>query len=211
MSDVLNVQVREARGSAAARRLRRDGKLPAILYGHGEQNVALAVDAHELDSVIRHGGRLVNLKGGLSETALIRDVQWDAFGAHVLHLDLTRVSAQESVEVTVPVELRGEAIGAKQGGMIEHLIHDISVECSASAIPERISVNINDLDVGNSITVADIEVPPRVTILIPEDTTLVQCVAAGVEVEEEEAMEAEAGAEPEVIGRKAEDSEEGGD
>jgi large subunit ribosomal protein L25 len=189
--------------------MRRDGKLPAILYGHGRENVALAVDAHELDSVIRHGGKLVDLKGGLSETALIRDVQWDAFGTHVLHLDLTRVSAQERVELTVPVELRGEAAGANLGGIIEHLVHDLNVECSASAIPERITIRINDLGVGQSISVADIEPPDGVTILTPEETVLVHCVAAAVEVEEEEVPAGEVGAEPEVIGRKAEDSEEG--
>jgi large subunit ribosomal protein L25 len=210
MSDVLNVQVREARGSSAARRLRRDGKLPAILYGHGEENVSLTVDSHELDAVIRHGGKLVNLKGGLAETALIRDVQWDAMGTHVLHLDLARVSAQERVEVTVPIELRGEALGSKQGGIVEQLMHDVNVECSASEIPERISVNINDLDVGQSISIADIEVPKGVTLLAPEETSLVHCVAVGVEAEEEEALEGETGAEPEVIGRKAEESEEEG-
>jgi large subunit ribosomal protein L25 len=189
--------------------MRRDGKLPAILYGHGRENVALTVDAHELDSVIRHGGKLVDLSGGLSETALIRDVQWDAFGTHVLHLDLTRVSAQERVELTVPVELRGEAAGAKLGGIIEHLVHDLTVECSASAIPERISVRINDLEVGQSISIADIEPPEGVTILTPEETVLVHCVAAAVEAEEEEVPAGEAGAEPEVIGRKPEDAEEG--
>ena len=159
---------------------------------------------------MRHGGKLVNLKGGLAETALIRDVQWDALGAHVLHLDLARVSAQERVEVTVPIELRGEALGSKQGGIVEQLMHDVNVECSASTIPERISVNINDLDVGQAISIADIEVPDGVTLLAPQEASLVHCVAVGVEAEEEEALEAETGAEPEVIGRKAEESEEEG-
>ena len=191
--------------------MRRDGKFPGILCGPGRENVALAIDAHELDSVIRHGGKLVDLKGGLSETALIRDVQWDAFGTHVLHLDLARVSAQERVELTVPVELRGEAAGANLGGIVEHLVHDLNVECSASAIPERITIRINDLGVGQSISVADIEAPEGVTILTPEETVLVHCVAAAVEAEEEEGLAGEVGAEPEVIGRKAEDSEEGED
>ncbi len=210
MTDVLNVAVRDTKGTSAARRLRRDGKLPAVLYGHGEENVSLSVNAHELDAVIRHGGKLVDLQGGVAQTALIREVQWDAFGTQVLHLDLTRVSAQESVELSVPIEIRGEAAGVKQGGIIEQMVHDVTVECPASAIPERISIRINDLDVGQSITVGDIELPESVTILNPAETTVVQCVAAAVEEEEEEAGASEVGAEPEVIGRKPEDSEDEG-
>jgi large subunit ribosomal protein L25 len=209
MTDVLNVAVRDEKGTSAARRLRRDGKLPAVLYGHGEENVSLAVDAHELDAVIRHGGKLVDLHGGVTQTALIREVQWDAFGTQVLHLDFTRVSAQERVEMSVPVELRGEAEGLKQGGIVEQLVHDLTVECPAAAIPERISIRIADLGVGQSITVADIELPENVTIVNAAETAVVHCVAAAVEPEEEEAAASEAGAEPEVIGRKAEESEEG--
>ncbi len=208
MTDVLNVAVRETMGTSAARKLRRQGGLPAILYGHGEANVNLAVNAHELDAVIRHGGKLVNLAGGVSDTALIREVQWDAFGVSVLHLDLTRVSAKERVELSIGVELRGDAIGLNQGGMIEHMVYELDVECPASAIPDRFSISVKDLDVGQSITVADVEVPEGVTIMTPPETVVVQCVKVILEEEEEEEEGVAAdGSEPEIIGRKAEDEE----
>ena len=99
----------------------------------------LSVPTAEVEAAIRHGGKLVDLRGGVSEKALIRSVQWDAYRRHVLHLDLNRVSVAESVAVTVPLELRGEAPGSKQGGIIDHHLFDVEIECPAGEIPERLS------------------------------------------------------------------------
>ena len=99
MADTLNVTKRQQQGSANCRRLRRAGQIPANLYGHGQENVNLALATDDLMGVLRHGGRMVQLAGDVSESALIREVQWDAFGSEVLHVDLTRVSAGELVEV----------------------------------------------------------------------------------------------------------------
>ena len=92
MAETLNVKVRETRGKRNARRERRTGTIPAILYGHGEANHSLLIAADEMASVVRHGGRIVELKGAVNEKALIRALQWDTFGIEVLHVDLTRVS-----------------------------------------------------------------------------------------------------------------------
>ena len=151
MAVILNPTKREELGTSRARRLRRAGQIPAVLYGHGEANVNLAVPAGDILQAIRHGDKLVEIRGAANESALIREVQWDAFGTEVLHLDLTRVSADESVEVTVTVDLRGEAPGTKQGGVIEHVTHEITLVCPAAAIPDRLEISINALGCGASI------------------------------------------------------------
>ena len=107
MRAVLNAAVRTEVGSNAVKQVRKAGRIPAVLYGHGEQNVNLSLAGDEVHALIRHGSKLVDLKGDVADTALIRDVQWSTFGTDVLHVDLARVSADERVHVTVPVEVKG--------------------------------------------------------------------------------------------------------
>jgi large subunit ribosomal protein L25 len=204
MAEVLHVTLRDQRGKRRTRRLRESGQTPAVLYGHGEANLSLAVPSAELAAAVRHGSRLVDLKGAVNDKAFIREMQWDTYGVHVLHLDLTRVSEHERVKVQVAVELRGEAPGVKEGGVIDHVIHEVQIECPVTAIPERLQVSISGLNKGSSLSVADIHAPPGVKILTPGDLLVVQCVEP-VE-EEEEAPLAEA-VEPEVIGRKPSEEE----
>jgi large subunit ribosomal protein L25 len=206
MAEVLNVEVRKDAGSRHAKRLRNSGSIPAVLYGHGEQTVSLAVSREQFSTALRHGSRLVDLKGGVNESALIRDLQWDTFGTGVLHIDFARVSADERIEVTVPVELRGQAPGVRQGGVVQHLVHEIEIECLATAIPEKIQLNVNHLELGGSVTVGQLELPSGVKLVSDPEAIAVQCVEPAVE--EETAAGATEGAEPEIIGRKAEAEEE---
>ena len=118
MRESLQVTVRKQLGSRQTRKLRASGQIPAILYGHKEANVSLQVPTDQVFAVVRHGGRLVDLKGDVTETALIRQVQWDAYGVEVLHLDLSRVSPDETVEVLLPIQLKGSAPGSREGGVI---------------------------------------------------------------------------------------------
>ena len=106
MAEALKVELREKRGKRKARQLRRGGAIPAILYGHGQESVSLTVPREAFVTALRHGTRLVDLQGAVSESALIRDLQWDTFGVDVLHIDFARVSADERITVTVAVELR---------------------------------------------------------------------------------------------------------
>jgi large subunit ribosomal protein L25 len=202
MAEALKVELRKNRGTREARKLRREGKVPAVLYGHGEKAVSLAIGHDDLATVMRHHSRLVDLKGGANESALIRELQWDPYGVEVLHVDFARVSADERIEVQVSVELRGTAPGVNEGGVIEHLLHEVMVECLATAIPEKIQVRINQLNKGDSITIAQLEIPPGVKVLTDPEAIVVQCVEAAVEPEAEVVTEA---AEPEVIGRKPEE------
>lgn len=205
MAEQLNVEIRETRGKRNARRQRAAGRIPAVLYGHGEASLALSLPADELHTAVRHGARLVTLAGAVNEQAFVRELQWDTWGKQILHVDFTRVSAHERVRVQVPVELRGEAPGMKQGGVVKQLIHEAPIECEVSSLPDKLYVNINQLGLGDSISVGSLELPPTVEILLDPDVLVVQC-AEPVEVEEE-AVAAEQ-AEPEVIGRKKEGEEE---
>lgn len=205
MAETLNVKERKPHGKRDARRLRHSGAIPAVLYGHGEANKHLTVVADEMAAVVRHGGRVVDLAGAVSEKAFIRELQWNTYGTDVLHVDFTRVSEHERIEVKVAVELRGQAAGAKEGGSVEHLVHEVEIDCEALSIPEKLELNINDLQVGEHITAADLPLPPGVTLLSDPETVLVNCVEAREEAEEE--VPAAGTAEPEIIGRKPEDEE----
>jgi large subunit ribosomal protein L25 len=202
----LTVKLRDGHGKRINRRLRGSGQVPAVLYGHKKESKSLALSAEELDAAIRHGNRFVALTGGVAENAFIKDVQWNTWGTEVLHVDFARVSADEKVHVTVAVELRGEAPGIKEGGVVKHVMHTLELECEAASVPEKILVNINHLDFGKVLHVSDIELPKGVKALTDAATLVVSCVAP-VEVSEEETA-SPGDAEPEVIGRKKTDEEE---
>lgn len=206
MAETLQVEARSTRGKRHARRARRDGKVPAVIYGHGQPTVSLLVPAEQFHAVLRHGARLVQLTGAVQEQAFIREIQWDTWGTHVLHVDFTRVSEHEKVRVEVPLELRGEAPGMKAGGVVQQHVHAVQVECEATAIPDRLAVNINHLELGGKILLGQIELPPSVVVLGDAETVVVECVERAEEVEAAPAAPAEG--EPEVIGRKKEQEEE---
>ena len=182
------------------------GKIPGILYGHGLENVPLAVAADTLTAAIRHGSRLVSLTGAVSESAFIRELQWDTWGTHIVHVDFTRISEHEIVEVRVPVELRGEAPGVREGGVGVQLILEVEIACPASVIPEKLAVNINHLMLGESILLNNLEVPEGAKVLAADlEAVMVECVVP-LEQPEEGAAEAAPG-EPEIIGAKEKEEE----
>jgi large subunit ribosomal protein L25 len=179
-----------------------------VLYGHGEENLSLAVPADEIDSLVRQGTRLVDLEGAVQQQAFIRDLQWDTWGTHILHVDFTRISAHERVEVVVSIETRGVAPGVKEGGVVENLLHEATIECEATDVPESLQVNVNQLNLGDSITLSQLELPKSAKIIGNVDEVVVQCVVPAEVPEEEEVAEVSE-VQPEVIGRKA--AEESGD
>lgn len=209
MADTLNATVRQQLGTRNSRRLRRAGQIPAVLYGHGQDSVSLTVPASEVNAAIRHGSKLVDLAGVVNDSALISEIQWDGLGSEVLHLDLIRVSRDEKVTVTVAVELRGEAPGTKEGGVLEHVRHQIELECRADSIPDSLTLSVNNLHVGDSLTAGDLELAGGATLLTDAELVIAQCVEAAAEPEEgEEGVPGVGAVEPEVIGRKAEEDEE---
>jgi len=208
MRAVLNTAVRTEVGSNAVKKVRKAGRVPAVLYGHGEQNVNLSIGAEELHSVLRHGARLVDLKGDVADTALVRGVQWNTYGTDIWHVDFARVSAEERVHVSVPLETRGTAAGAHEGGIVELVVHEIEIECPAGSIPDKIEARVHELHVGNSLKAGQIALPEGVRLLVDPDLIVVHCVGRTLEEEEPVAEAAGEAAEPEVIGRKGKEEEE---
>jgi large subunit ribosomal protein L25 len=211
MAETLHVEQRKTFGKRNNVRLRRKGRLPAVLYGHGEEPVSLTLAADEIEASLRHGAKVVDLDGAASGKALLQDVQWDTFFHQVLHVDLLRVRAGERVTVEVPIELRGEAPGARDGGIVEQMIHSIEIEVALDLIPDKLHLNINQLQIDGQLTAKDIvDLPQGATILSDEDAMIVHCIQRAIEEEEEPTEEAAAG-EPEVIGKGKEEEEEEGE
>jgi large subunit ribosomal protein L25 len=208
-------------GKGAARKARAAGRIPGVLYGHGEEPVALSVSAREFELAVRkQGGNPIIGLGldGSEHTALIRDVQYDPLNHEIIHLDFLRISLTEAIEVEVPIRLVGLPIGVKDnGGILEPILRELKVRCLPTAIPPSIEVDVSGLDVGDSVHVSAITLGD-VTILTDADVTVATVVPPTVQVEEkpaEEAVAAVAGAEPtepEVIakGKKEEGEEEEG-
>ena len=159
-----------------------------------------------LTAAIRHGSRLVSLTGAVNESAFIRELQWDTWGTHIVHVDFTRISEHEIVEVNVPVELRGEAPGVREGGVVVQHIHEVEIACPAALIPEKLAVNINHLVLTQQILLSSLELPQGAKILAADlEAVVVECIVPE-ELPEEGAGEAAAG-EPEVIGAKEKEEE----
>ncbi|MEZ6089666.1 MAG: 50S ribosomal protein L25 [Pirellulaceae bacterium] len=199
MSDVLNVEVRENMGTAATRKLRQAGLVPAVVYGHGGDNQHLSVPRKDVELMLRHQSKHVQLAGAASDHVLVKDLQWDPLGIEVLHMDLQRISLSEKVSLTVPVKLHGVAAGVNHHGILHEILHSVEIRVSAADIPEFVELNINDLDVGQSKTAADIELPSGAELVTDPTAVVVQVnepAGAKAEVEGEEASE------PEVIGEK---------
>jgi large subunit ribosomal protein L25 len=198
----LTTQKREGRGSQKARQLRKQGNIPAVVYGHQEATVSVSLSAEDFLKAVRQGARVVDLRfDGELEKALIKDIQWDHLGHDVLHVDFERVAADERITVTVPVELRGTAPGVSGGGVLDQPLHTLSVECPAISVPTSIRVNINELQLDSAIYVRDLTLPEGVKVMTDPDAIVVHVTAPEAEAEAPAAPAAES-AEPEVIGRQ---------
>jgi large subunit ribosomal protein L25 len=217
MSQIVTLKVtpRTGKGSRAAIKLRKQGLVPAVVYGHKEANAAVAVSAEELDRAIRvlHARMLSLELDGKSETVLIREVQWDPFGKQMMHVDFERKSASEKVKVTIPVELRNTP-KVTGGGVLDQPLHTLHIECSLGSIPEAIRIDITNLVLGEPIHVKELALPEGVRVLEPPEAVVVQLKLPGIEaVVAPTAVAAAPGttpAEPEVIKKekKVEEEEE---
>jgi large subunit ribosomal protein L25 len=197
-------------GSRVARRLRALGRVPAVIYGHKQAVVPISLGRHDVLRMLKSHGHLADLDvGGTTETVLIRDVQWDHLGKEVLHLDFSRVSAEEIIETEVAVELRGQAAGLANGGILEQLVRSLSIKCKAGAIPDSLKIDISNLQVEEGIHVRDLVLPPDVTVSADPDVLIVHVVVRAAQPEPVEAG-AEAAVQPEVIKpeRKEKDKDE---
>jgi large subunit ribosomal protein L25 len=206
-SVVLTTKPRSTSGTHEARRMRKQGLVPAVVYGHKEETLSVTVNRDELTKLIRHGVRVVDLQSdGKTEKALIRELQWDHLGQEIRHADFARVAADERIKIEVRIELRGTAPGVTAGGVLDQPLHNIEIECLAIAVPESIRVPIGELQIGQAVHVKDLKLPEGVTTAADPDAIVVHVTAP--KVEEAPAAPAAETAEPELIGRK-EKPEEG--
>lgn len=210
---VIKAEKREGRGTNNARRLRREGKIPANVYGGGEEAIAISADHKELAAILRSdtgANTLFTLEiEGVGESRVIfQDRQIDPVHGRLLHADLRRLAKGEKIEITVPIHLIGEPEGVREeGGILEQILRDMRVACIPSKIPEAIDVNVEALGIGDSVSVGDVTAGDGIEILESPESTIAAVVFVK-EPELEPEVEEELG-EPELVGEEAEEVEEG--
>lgn len=201
----LKAEKRTTKGSKAVKKLRDNGQIPAILYGHKQDNVMLCLNEHDFNRILHTGTRMIHLMfDNKKESALIKDVQHDCILDSVLHVDFSRIDLTERVKLRVPVELSGESVGVKEGGVLTHVMKDIEIECLPTAIPEKIKTSISELGLGKAIHVKELPVLEGIRYVSDPDSVVasVHQIVEAKAVAEEELL-----AEPEVIARKPKEGE----
>lgn len=211
----MKATLREETGKGVARRMRREGRIPAVVYGRGEETFPLSLDAHDFEMLVKNHAldtTLVELEieGGKKKSNKVRtlvvEVQSHPYKPMVLHVDFQQIHAGEKVTVEVPIDLVGTAEGVREGGVMQHVMHVVEVMCDVDQIPESFSVDVSGLAIGDSIHITDLDVPEDVELLVdPERTVCTVAAPTILELPEEE----EEAAEPELVGAEGEELEEG--
>jgi large subunit ribosomal protein L25 len=205
----LTIERRDGGGSTKARSLRRAGKVPGVLYGHGSAE-SIAIESRALSDLLHHGGHngLIELKlgGKKFETALVREVQIDPVSRKPIHVDLQRVSATETVHTKLPLVMVGTADGVRNmGGVMDVLVHELEVEGPANKLPEHLEIDVASLGIHQHLTAGDVALPGGLKLLTPPDTVVVTVESSKTarSLEEAEAVGATSleQAQPELVGR----------
>ena len=172
MSDQVNLKAekRDDMGSAAVGRLRRGGKIPGVVYGSTQDSYAVQIDAKTIKEILRNSASqqiLVNLQiEGAKETnklALIQDIQQHSISGDILHVDFNAVKEDTEIHARIPIELTGDPVGIKQGGILDTLLHDIEVHCLPKDLPAILQFDVSELDIGDSLNIASAEFPEGVS------------------------------------------------
>ena len=192
MSEVkISAESRTEFGKGAARRIRRDSKVPGVLYGHGSDPLHLTLPGHELLLALRTPNVLIalDIDGKTNELAIPKSVQRDPIKGFLEHVDLQLVKRGETVTVEIPVHTEGEL--APGGNLLEHVLNALPVEAEATHIPESVSVSVEGLEAGASVLAKDIALPKGVSLAVEEDAVVLQVLAAQAEEPSEEGAEGE--------------------
>jgi large subunit ribosomal protein L25 len=204
----MTVSLREERGTRSCRSLRRGGQLPGVLYGgldgdgKPDRRVAsIVVDRKEFEALIHDGVKFVDVELDSQETpTVVKDLQWDAFDDHILHVDFERIDVSKPLVVNVPLIFKGIAKGQKVGAIVSTFVSDLAVRGLPREIPESIVVRIDEVGAGASLKVADVEVSENLELVTSQDRVIMECKIKRVAIVEEE----EADAEEEGAGETAE-------
>jgi len=214
----LNANARDGKGKGAARTLRSQGQVPAVIYGHGREPQPLALNARDLDKMLSHiqaESTVIEVTvGGHTAKTLIREIQRHPIKRQILHVDFQALVAGEKVTVSIPIVLLGIPEGVRlEGGVLDQTLREIEIEVDPSNIPDHVEYDITNMVIGDSVHVSDLKVPEGVEFLDDPETSVAVLAAPRAVIEEvaavAEPVEGEAGAvaEPEVIGRGKEEEE----
>ncbi len=217
----LNANSRDGKGKGAARTLRSQGQIPAVIYGHGREPQALALNARDLDKMLSHiqaESTVIEVSvGGQTAKTLIREIQRHPIKRQILHVDFQALVAGEKVTVSIPIVLQGIPEGVRlEGGVLDQTLREVEIEVDPSNIPDHIEYDVTNMVIGDSVHISDLKVPEGVEVLDDPETSVAVLAAPRAVIEETaavaEPVEGEAGAvaEPEVIGRGKEDEDEEG-
>ena len=208
----VEAKTREVSGKGAAGRLRREGIVPAVVYGEGKEACPLELNAHDFELLLRHhaGESLVldlSIDGKATKKVLLRDVQHHPLTDGVLHADFVEISMTKKMRVSIPLNFAGEPVGVTQdGGVLDLLLREVEIECLPADIVEEITVDVSGLNIGDSLQVADIQASLGFEIVTDPDIAVASVAAPRIEEEEvEEEVEEGSDGEPEVIGKKEEE------
>ena len=210
MDAKITLKSRDENGSANARRLRRDGWVPGVIYSDGGAARSVSLPKHEFQQMLRHHASehvmiKIQIDSGAEESVLLKEVQHNVINGDVVHVDLQKVDMNKKLRVEVPIELVGEAEGVRnQGGVLDHLLHHVQIECFPADIPEEISVDVTALKLDETLTIKDIQrTAAKYTILMDADIGVASVSLPKVVEEEPAAGDAAAvPATPEVIREK---------
>jgi large subunit ribosomal protein L25 len=188
----LSISPREPKGSRAPRRLRRSGRVPGILYGGGSEPLAFDVDARELRHALAARGAVLEVSdGGSASPAILKSAHYHPVRGDTLHVDLLRVNLNVAIHAVVPLELTGgdDSPGVKEGGVLEQITRELNIEALPTAIPESISHDVSEMQINDTITLADIAIPDGMTLLDELDTTVATLSPPRVETEDDDIEE----------------------
>ena len=214
----IKTQIRDEAGKKNARALRREGNIPAVVYKGGQETLSISLVEKELIHALRTSAGenvIINLQIGdknkkdQNKTVIIKEIQHHPIKDNILHVDFHEISLTEAITVKVPIETKGEAVGVKRdGGILEHMLWELEIECLPTEIPEKIEVDIDKLEIGDAIYVKDLVVPPQIKVLNDLEAIAICVEQPSVEEVPEVAPEEKAAAEPELIKKGKEPEEE---
>jgi large subunit ribosomal protein L25 len=196
-STTLTIEPREASHSRATRRLRREGRVPGVLYGRGDEPLAFSVDARELRHAMHGSGAVLELSGdGTGSTAaVLKETQRHPVRGDVLHVDLLRVDLNQPIHATVTLHIAGneDAPGVREGGVLEQVVRELNVEALPSELPDAIELDVSGMQINDTATIAQVTPPAGVTLLDDPEMVVVSLSPPRLEVEPEEELETEVG------------------
>ncbi|MFW6270636.1 MAG: 50S ribosomal protein L25 [Bacillota bacterium] len=207
----VEVEKRDQTGKGTARRLRREGLIPGVVYGKTRESESLIVNPKDISNKVNSNViidlKIVDDEEQNEEVVMIKDYQKDVIKGNLIHVDFQQISMDEKINVTVPINLTGDAYGVQEGGVLQQLMREVEIEALPDNIPDEIDLDISELDVGDSLQVSDLEIEGEIDIVEGLDEVIVTVVTPSEEIEEEVEEVEEEFIEPEVIGEETEEEE----